>query len=336
MGERRYQRLLLIGLASLLLISLVPVIGTHLLGAAERPLSGSDHFGALCLIALHELLSPAHRVLHLLVAAGFVWAFAEMGLKAWRTRRVLGRLPARPLTAADLPLAARSGLAASEVLVIAGLPIPAFTAGSWLHPRVYLSAALLDGAESLSHDEVVAVLAHEGAHLRRRDPLRFVVLRLLARALFWVPALRAIAEDIADEAEIIADDAASAVTGPVTVASALVKLGAWKTAESPLAVVTFLRRDLLDRRVRRLVGEEYRPQGRLTGWAVVVASCVLTVSTLSGVVDVHDLPNAPGHPTSHRHCEHDGASAASHLFCRWGVSGPLLPDGAADCPHAHG
>lgn len=334
MGERRYQRLLIIGLASILVLSLVPVIGTHLLGAAERPLSGSDHIGALCLIALHELLSPAHHLLHVLVAAGFVWAIGETAKKALHTRRVLAGLPVRRLAHAEIALATRSGLDAHEVLVIAGLPIPAFTAGPWLRPRVYVAEALMVGEDSLSTEEVVAVLAHEAAHVRRRDPMRFLALRLMARALFWVPALRAIAEDIADEAEIIADDAASAVTGPLTVASALVKLGGWKVPESSLTVVAFLRRDLLDRRVRRLVGEEYRPQGRLSGASVVVAALALTVSTLSGVVDVHDLPNAPGHPSSHQHCEHDGMFAAGHLFCRWGVAGPLVPDGVADCPHA--
>jgi len=333
-GERRYQRLLVIGLATILVLSLVPVIGTHVLGFVERPLSGSDHVGSLCLIALHELLSPAHHLLHLLVAIGFAWAIGELAQEARYTRRVLAQLPTRRLTDAEAAWATRSGLDASEISVIAGLPIPAFTAGPWMRPRVYVSDALLVGPASLSVEEVIAVLAHEAAHVRRRDPMRFVVCRLLARALFWVPALRAIAEDIADEAEIIADDAASAVTGPLTVASALVKLGAWKTAESPLAVVAFLRHDLLDRRVRRLVGEDYRPQGRLTGTAVFVAALVLSVSTLSGVVDVHDLPNAPGHPLSHQHCEHDGMFAAGHLFCRWEMSGPRVPDGVADCPHA--
>jgi Zn-dependent protease with chaperone function len=333
-GERRYQRMLVLGLGSILVLSLAPVVGTHLLGVAERPLSGSDHLGALCLIALHELLSPAHHLLHSLVAVGFSWALVELAQKALRTRRVLAGLPTRQLAASEL--AAQSNLAPGQVSVVVGLPMPAFTAGRWLRPHVYVAEELLSGEHALTSDEVVAVLAHEAAHLHRRDPMRFLLLRVLARALFWVPALRAIAEDIADEAEIVADDAASLVTGPITVASALVKLGAWKPPRPSLSVVGFLRHDLLERRVRRLVGEEYRPQSRLTGGSVFVATLVLTVSMLSGVVDVHDLPNAPGHPTSHRHCEHDGMFAAGHLLCRWGVSGAVLPEGVADCPHARG
>ncbi|GAB1341675.1 M56 family metallopeptidase [Gemmatimonas sp.] len=333
-GERRYQRLLLVGLAAILMLSLVPVVGTHLLGIAERPLSGSDHIGALCLIALHELLSPAHQLLHILVAVGFVWALFEMALKALCTRRVLTGMPVRYLDAYESLLGERAGLAPNQVHVVAELPMPAFTAG-WLFPRVYIAEALLASDVALSGDELVAVLAHEAAHVRRRDPLRFLLLRVLARALFWVPALRAVAEDIADEAEIIADDTASHVTDPFTVASALVKLGAWKSPDSQMAVVGFLRPDLLERRVRRLVGEDFRPHGRLSGRSVMVAAFALAVSMLSGIVDVHDLPRMPDHATSHQHCEHDGMFAARHLFCRWGVSGPILPNGSGDCPHAH-
>ena len=334
-GEKRYQRLLLIALAATLVLSLAPVVGTHLLGVVDRPLSGSDHIGALCLIALHELLSPAHSLLHVLVSAGFLWAVWEITQKAFRTRRVLAALPVRPLSRAEFVYAQRAGLSESDVSVVSGLPMPAFTAGPWLRPRVYLSDDLLTGAHALPSEEVTAIFAHEAAHVHRRDPLRFLLLRVLSRALFWVPALRAIAEDIADEAEIIADDAASAVTSPVAVASALVKLGAWKSPDTSVTVVGFLRPDLLDRRVRRLVGQEYQPQGRLTGGSVFVAASILTVSVLSGIVDVHDLPSASGHPAAHQHCEHDGISALAHLFCRWGVSGALLPDGSADCPHAH-
>jgi Zn-dependent protease with chaperone function len=335
-GERRYQRLLVIGLAAILLLSLVPVVGTHVLGLADRPLSGSDHFGVVCLIALHELLAPVHQLLHVLVIVGGGWALWDLAQRAWQTRRVLQGLPVRRLSAAEATVAAEAGLHAAAVRVVHGLPMPAFTAGHGLRPRVYVADALLHGAEALSAEELTAVLAHEAAHVRRRDPLRFLLLRSLARALFWVPAVRAVSEDIADEAEVIADDAASAVAGPIAVASALVKLGAWPSPAAPVAVVGFLRHDLLDRRVRRLLGEAYQPQGRLRTRAVVVAVLMLTVSTLSGIVDVHDLPAAAGHPASHQHCEHDGVFAAAHLFCRWQVEGPLLPVGASDCPHRQG
>lgn len=334
-GEHRYQRWLVIGLAVTLVLSLAPVVGAHVLGIAERPLSGSDHVGALCLIALHELLSPVHQFLHVLVAAGFAWAAAEAIWHAHHARRVLAGLPARPLTSREGSRVIGSGLEPDDIRVVAGMPVPAFTAGRWVRPRVYVAEALLVGDRALLAEEFLAVVSHEAAHVQRRDPVRFLMLRLLARALFWVPALRAISEDIADEAEVIADDAASVVTDPLTVASALVKLGAWRQPnEAAPWGIGFLRADLLERRVRRLVGQEYQPHGRLKGRSVLVAAVALSISSLSGIVDVHDLPTATGRATAHDHCAHDGVRATGHLFCRWDVPRSAWLTGGADCPHA--
>ncbi|HEY0777356.1 MAG TPA: hypothetical protein VGD56_05250, partial [Gemmatirosa sp.] len=55
--EHRHRRALLLGIAALLLLSLTPVLGEHLFGAARGPLTGIDHLGALCLVALHLLLA---------------------------------------------------------------------------------------------------------------------------------------------------------------------------------------------------------------------------------------------------------------------------------------
>jgi beta-lactamase regulating signal transducer with metallopeptidase domain len=60
----------------------------------------------------------------------------------------------------------------------------------------------------MSEAKLRAVLPHETAHVRRRDPLRLSLLHVLARTLFWVPAVARLTENIADEAEVSADDAA--------------------------------------------------------------------------------------------------------------------------------
>jgi Zn-dependent protease with chaperone function len=84
----------------------------------------------------------------------------------------------------------------------------AFCAGL-LRPRVYVSAGALD---LLDDAALRAVLAHEHAHARRRDPLRLACGRVLARALFVLPGLGqlhrsqlALAELSADESAIAAD-----------------------------------------------------------------------------------------------------------------------------------
>ncbi|MFN2469531.1 MAG: M56 family metallopeptidase, partial [Gaiellaceae bacterium] len=67
-----------------------------------------------------------------------------------------------------------------------------------LRPRVFLSAPARD---RLSEAELRAVVAHEGHHVRRRDPLRLLAARILADALFFVPALHRLERRYAELAE---------------------------------------------------------------------------------------------------------------------------------------
>lgn len=94
----------------------------------------------------------------------------------------------------------------------------AFCAG-YLRPRVYISQAALD---LLGEDELEAVLAHEQHHRLARDPLHMACGRILAQALFFIPALRTLFARSADLAELNADGAAvRASGGPAPLASAL-------------------------------------------------------------------------------------------------------------------
>jgi hypothetical protein len=86
----------------------------------------------------------------------------------------------------------------------------AFCAGL-LRPRVFVTSGAL---AILDEPALNAVLAHERHHAHRRDPLRLATSRVLARALFFLPALRelglrrhALAEISADESAIDAEPA---------------------------------------------------------------------------------------------------------------------------------
>lgn len=356
--EHRHRRVLLLGLSAALLLSLTPVIGRHLIGAAHQPLTGIDHIGAVCLVALHLLLAPVHEGLHVLLGVGVAYAAWDR-LRAWRrARRALDPLDgSTPVTGDPFWMAAEAaGLDPERVRVVAGLPSPAFTAG-WLSPVVYVAQELADGPRRLPSAELEAVIAHERAHVARRDPLRFSVLRAVAKTLFWIPGLRGLADDVADEAEIRADDAAAAVVGPLTLASALVSLGAWRLPTATFGEpapdytvgftaragthaqgVPFVRHDLLDRRVRRLAGEDTTPVSRVTRRSVAGAALALGVVWASGLVDVHDLPHdASGAvivDVAHAaHCHHLRTPAISHLFCRRGATGGWITPGGSDCPH---
>ncbi len=122
---------------------------------------------------------------------------------------------------------------------VIGDPRPlAFCAG-YLRPRVYVSQAALD---LLSAAELDAVLAHEHHHRRVRDPLRLACGRILSRALFFVPALRALFGRYADVAELCADDAAVRARpgGRAALASALLAFEASGAGIAPERVDSLL------------------------------------------------------------------------------------------------
>jgi Zn-dependent protease with chaperone function len=219
--EEQRRRLLLLALGTLLVLSLFPVFGHHLLGAVPWLHEGQEHLWAFCLVALHHLLAPVHGGFHLLLYAGLAYAAVER-TRAWGRH---GHLMRSAVARASAPTGAFAraahlvGIPANHLLVVRGLPVPAFTSGL-LRPRIVVAEEL---ATRLTESELEAVLAHERVHLRRRDPLRLFLLRGLAGILFWLPALRRLAADLEDEMEIRADDEA-ARTHALPLASALLRL----------------------------------------------------------------------------------------------------------------
>jgi Zn-dependent protease with chaperone function len=90
-----------------------------------------------------------------------------------------------------------------------------------LRPRIVVSSGLLG---HLGREELAAVLAHEERHRRRHAPLRQLVARVTARALFFVPLLDDLLEVHLVEEEILADRTSSAIVGRRSLAQALGKL----------------------------------------------------------------------------------------------------------------
>ena len=331
--EVRRRRVVLLGFAALIVLSTGPVFGHHVAEGMETLLAGRDHLWAFCLTALHHLLAPVHYLFHVLIVAGLAYASWDRA-RAWLTvRHALAPLEAEAPRPGDMfwQAAGAAGIDAGRLRVVSGLPNPAFTVG-WIRPTVYVAA---EAAEWLTPDELAAVIAHECAHLVRRDPLRLSILRFLGRTLFWLPALHRLAADAADDAEIAADDAAAAGR-PLVLASAILALAHWRTPPALVRAsvgistglsVGFHRPDLLDRRIRRLAGEEPPVASHVTRSSIVGAALALGLVWASGVLMAHPLPSErPDVPT---HCTHEGESAFSHLFCLGSPLGRLL----RECPH---
>jgi beta-lactamase regulating signal transducer with metallopeptidase domain len=154
----------------------------------------------------------------------------------------------------------------------------AFCTGAW-RPRIHVAKGL---GHSLRSDELDAVLLHEAAHARRRDPLRRAMWRAASDLLVPFPVVRCLAERAIEAEELAADRAAIRCLGPEPVAGALLSLAA---DVSPATAAAF--GGCADARVAQLLGEPHE-RTRIsavaiaaTGTAVVLhASLVACLSPL--------------------------------------------------------
>lgn len=147
-------------------------------------------------------------------------------------------------------------------LIFEDLRPRAFCAGL-LCPHIYLSSGAV---QTLAGAELEAVLAHEAHHARLRDPLRVLIARVLGDALFFLPALRRLAERYAALAELAADSAAVEARGRRPLASALLTF----EAADPAVV------GIAPERVDHLLGD--RPAWELplalVAWTLVVLTAI--------------------------------------------------------------
>jgi Zn-dependent protease with chaperone function len=188
--------------------------------------------GARCLTHAVDVACRLLHLLHLPPVVGALVAGLAAGLligplaslvsllrRAWRTRALAAEIhrARSPLPALVASSAAR-WLGRSDALDLVAAATPfAFTYGL-LAPRVCLSTALV---ERLTPDQLAAVLLHEGAHARRRDPLRALSSGSLARGLVMLPVLRDLDAHLRLRQEIEADAAAIAGVGVRALAGAL-------------------------------------------------------------------------------------------------------------------
>jgi Zn-dependent protease with chaperone function len=124
----------------------------------------------------------------------------------------------------------------------------AFTTGL-LFPRIYITSTLL---ELLSHDEIMAVLCHEWAHVLRRDNLWNWLVRLLRDVVWFLPGGHiAWRQMVASQDEACDALAATMTRQPLALARALVKIaGAWNLATMPLQMVSSFARASANPRAR--------------------------------------------------------------------------------------
>jgi hypothetical protein len=232
--------------------------------------------GAAAVISGSQLAVPSSSEIseacHNWIDAGGPAALLGLALTALAaTALVLGarsawrQIQATAAYLAALPLGPTIEIDGTEVRIVEREASQAFC-GGLLHPRIYVTRGAL---ERLTDGELRAVIAHERHHAHGRDPLKQILGRALADALFFVPLLGPIAKRRGTLGEIEADRAAIASLGDRrALASALVKFDQPETAG--VAAVA-------PERVDELAGEPHATRWRLPTSAVARSALGLVV-----------------------------------------------------------
>jgi Zn-dependent protease with chaperone function len=176
---------------------------------------------------------------------------------------------------------------------------------AWCLPGQRTPAVLTSGAvAALGEAQLAAVLAHERAHQRGRHHLLVSLAGALASAFPRVPAFGHARQQVARLTELLADDAAAAASHRLTVAEALLALGA--RAPAPAAVLG-AGGPGAGARIRRLIAAP-APLGRAGAAAVALAVAALLAAPLvllAGPAAAASVPN---------YCHHPHAAAAAHVM----------------------
>jgi Zn-dependent protease with chaperone function len=265
-AEKRAARLysLQLGVAGVGLV-LVVGAGAFVVGDARLAPVSAEAIAAACdrWISSGGLTTLAAISVIALVALTLAIAGRSIRRQVRATRRYVRGLG---------PASGPKEVAGARVHVVDTPEPSAFCAG-YLRPRIYLSRVALS---ELDDRELAAVIAHERHHVRRRDPLRLLLSRALADALFFIPVLRPISERYESLGELAADEAAVRdAAGRSSLASALIKLGE-AGPHSPGIVA------IAPERVDHLMGDREASRWRLH--ARPVGRSVLALAFLTGLV----------------------------------------------------
>jgi len=308
--ETRHRVVVQIAIGALVALSVLPLTG-QLEQLVTLPLERCRELLSHCVLALRSSGATLHWLPWVLGAAGLAYAVLDRLRLARRVSQVLACHRARrPRRGEPIHRLARKYKVDSRVrILLEPAPNPAFTAGVFI-PRMYLADAL---ARELTPAELRATFRHELHHVRRRDPLRFAALRFVAKALFWLPLVRILTDDLMEDAELMADDFATTGEGasdPLDVASALVKIG-HASARAIAGTVGIGGFRLLDRRVRRLASEPAVIKVRIPLRLTLVSLFTLALIWGASVV-VPGAANAADPARTGERCRHSGMPGAEH------------------------
>ena len=157
---------------------------------------------------------------------------------------------------------------------------------------------------SLSCEDLTTALAHEFAHVRRRDFAKNLLYELIALPIAWHPLLWLTRRRIAESREMLCDElAAQATLGTTSYARSLLRLAASfspPTPAPPLHTIGIFDADILERRVMKLTRSlPITPASRRIA---IVATIALGLATCASAMSLRfEIPPRPLLRSERRH-----------------------------------
>ena len=171
-----------------------------------------------------------------------------------------------------------------QLLVSQSVSSPAIV--GFLHPALLLPPGFLDRTAAT---DLQAALAHEFAHLRRRDYAKNLFYEVLTLPITWHPVIWLTRARIAESREILCDHLAAHVTfGPHDYACALLRLASQQSIRKPQTIhaIGIFDTQSLERRIMKLTQSQIRNTSARR--AVTLAACtILALATGAFALGLH-------------------------------------------------
>jgi len=231
--------------------------------SGSEPLGGMPLFLSLCGIAVMLL---------------GIWNAAAAWMRAWR-------MTSRWSQESSIVVLNPGNRETSVAVLRSSGALPPLTTAGILRPTVWLSRA----AEFvLTERELASALRHEMVHVRRRDNLRKLMLRLVA-----FPGMAELETAWSEATEMAADEAAvSNVSEALDLAAAVIKLSRMASPQPPGELTTALVHSpakSVNARVERLISWKERSRNPASAYFTGYSLCAVAAALAALAISYHPL-----------------------------------------------
>lgn len=250
---------------------------------------------------------------------------ARLAWGVWKTRRIAGQATAVSLEgglAASWTLYSKR-LRGSDVRICCSRAVSGPVVVGMRRPVLLVPEGFLD---SVAAEDWEAALAHEFAHIERRDFLKSVAYGALSLPVGWHPVVRLIVARIAESREVVCDEmAAEAAQGRKEYAHSLLRLAQMLMdgpRREPLQAIGIFDGNTLERRVMTLLRKpvEMKKVRQLVSVAacaaMAMAACGSALALRMNVVDGAAAAAAPASTMNADQAKKDAKVTPVHLVNR--------------------